>query len=117
MCGYRQNRTDHAGIYIAREDDADAVQFNHALSLAGKRNNLSSGDPVRAATTMGLAAEAAEQLLASVCHRLGAHLAGIEPASDRVSRAFQIWESRVEALAGSFRYRVIVIRGQATDNP
>ncbi len=70
-----------------------------ALSLAGKRNNLSSGDLVRAATTMGLAAGAAEQLLASLCHCLSAHLGGIEPASDRVNRAFQIWESRIDALA------------------
>lgn len=100
LCGYRQNRTDLAGIYIAREDDADAVQFNHALSLAGKRNRLSSGDLVRAATTMGLAAGAAEQLLASLCHCLSAHLEGIEPASDRVNRAFQIWKSRIDALAG-----------------
>ena len=70
-----------------------------ALSLAGKRNRLSSSDFVRAGVTMGMNAGAARDIVASLCSRLGAHLEDLEPTSDRVNRAVGIWKERIETAA------------------
>ena len=67
-----------------------------ALSLAGKRNRLSSGDFVRAGVTMGINAETIRDLVESLCRRLSAHLEGLEPTSDRVNRAIGIWKNQIE---------------------
>ena len=67
-----------------------------ALSLAGKRDRLSSRDFVRAGTTMGMNAGAARDIVMSLCSRLSAHLEDFEPASDRVNRAVEIWKKRIE---------------------
>ena len=70
-----------------------------ALSLAGKRNRLSSRDFVRAGVTMGMNAGAARDIVASLCGRLSAHLEDFEPTSDRVNRAVEIWKARIETTA------------------
>ena len=70
-----------------------------ALSLAGKRNRLSSRDFVRAGVTMGMNAGAARDIVASLCGCLSAHLEDVEPASDRVNRAVEIWKERIETTA------------------
>ena len=70
-----------------------------ALALAGKRNRLSSRDMVRAGVTMGISAQAARDLVGSLCARLSAHLEGVDPSSDRVSRTMEIWKERIEATA------------------
>ena len=70
-----------------------------ALSLAGKRNRLSSRDFVRAGVTMGMNAAAARDVVASLCGRLSTHLEDFEPNSDRVGRAIEIWKERVETTA------------------
>ena len=70
-----------------------------ALSLAGKRNRLSSRDFVRAGVTMGMNAGAARDIIASLCDRLSAHLEDFELASDRVKRAVEIWKERIEITA------------------
>lgn len=70
-----------------------------ALSLAGKRNRLSSGDFVRAGVTTGIDAAAARDIVLSLCGRLSAHLEGLDPASDRVNRAIGIWKKRIEITA------------------
>ena len=70
-----------------------------ALSLAGKRNRLSSRDFVRAGVTMGMNAGAARGIVASLCGRLSAYLEDLEPVSGRVYRAVEIWKERVEMTA------------------
>ena len=70
-----------------------------ALSLAGKRNRLSSRDFVRAGVTMGVNAGSARDIVASLCGRLSAHLEDLELASDRVNRAVEIWKERIETTA------------------
>ena len=70
-----------------------------ALSMAGKRNRLSSRDFVRAGVTMGMNAGAARDIVASLCGRLSAHLESLEPVSDPVNRAVEIWKERVETTA------------------
>ena len=71
-------------------------QDDLALSLAGKRNRLSSGDFVRAGVTMGIDAHLARDSVESLCARLSADLEGLEPASRRVGRALEIWRQRIE---------------------
>lgn len=70
-----------------------------ALSLAGKRNRLSSRDFVRAGVTMGMSAGAARDIVASLRGRLSAHLESLEPISNHVNRAVEIWKERVETTA------------------
>ena len=70
-----------------------------ALSLAGKRNRLSSGDFVRAGATMGIGAGVARNLVHCLCDRLGAHLIGLDPTTDRVGRAIEVWRRRIEITA------------------
>ncbi|MCY4066911.1 MAG: hypothetical protein OXF57_11165, partial [Rhodospirillaceae bacterium] len=70
-----------------------------ALSLAGRRNRLSSNDFVRAGVTMGIEAGTVRDIVGSLCDRLGAHLEDLEPASDRVNRAIEIWKQRIETTA------------------
>jgi len=70
-----------------------------ALSLAGKRNRLSSNDFVRAGVTMGMDAGTARDIVGSLCDRLSAHLEDLEPGSDRVNRAIEIWKQRIETTA------------------
>jgi len=70
-----------------------------AFSLAGKRNRLSSRDFVQAGVTMGMQAETARALVASLCDRLSVHLEDLEPISGRIDRAIEIWKERVETLA------------------
>jgi len=70
-----------------------------ALSLAGKRSRLSSRDFVQAGMTMGIDAHLARDCVESLCGRLRAHLASLEPASGRVGRALEIWRQRIEATA------------------
>ena len=70
-----------------------------ALSLAGKRDRLSSRDFVRAGVTMDMNAGTARDIVASLCGRLSAHIEALEPASDRVSRAVGIWKARIETAA------------------
>ncbi len=67
-----------------------------ALSLAGKRNRLSSRDFVRAGVTMGMHAGTARDIIASLCGNLSAHLEDLEFTSDRVNRAVEIWKERIE---------------------
>ena len=69
-----------------------------ALALAGKRDRLSMKDFVRAGVTMGIAAEVAQELVASLCDRLSEHLGEVESASDRVNRAHEIWKERIETI-------------------
>jgi len=64
-----------------------------ALSLAGKRNRLSSGDFVRACATMGIEAHQARDSVESLCARLE----GLEPAFSRAGRALEIRRQRIEA--------------------
>ena len=71
-------------------------QDDLALSLAGKRNRLSTADFVRAGVTMGIDARLARDCVDSLCARLSAHLEGLEPNSGRVSRALEIWRQRIE---------------------
>ena len=80
-------------VFPGLENDAQA------LALAGKRNRLSSRDIVRAGVTMGISAEAARDLVGSLCGCLNAHLEVTDPSSDRVHRAFEIWKERIEATA------------------
>ncbi len=70
-----------------------------ALSLAGKRNRLSSGDFVRAGVTMGIHAKAAREIVVSLCRRLSVHLEDLDSASDRVHHATEIWKKRIEITA------------------
>ena len=70
-----------------------------ALSLAGKRNRLSSKDCVRAGATMGIGARAARDMVEFLCRRLIAHLEYLEPVSGRVNRAIEIWRKRIETIA------------------
>ena len=70
-----------------------------ALSLAGKRNRLSFEDFVRAGATLGIDAEAARDIVGSLCGRLSSHLEGLEPASGRVGRAVEVWRGRIETAA------------------
>ncbi|MCY3879365.1 MAG: type II toxin-antitoxin system HipA family toxin [Rhodobacteraceae bacterium] len=70
-----------------------------ALSIAGKRHRLSSRDFVRAGVTMGMKAEAARDIVASLCGRLSIHLENLEPTANRVNRAFEIWKERIETTA------------------
>ena len=70
-----------------------------ALSLAGKRNRLSYSDFVRAGVTMGINAGEARNIVESLRHRLSAHLDGLDPASDRVRRAVEIWKMRIASTA------------------
>ena len=69
-----------------------------ALSLAGKRNRLSSRDFVRAGVTMGMNAGAARDIVSSLCGRLSAHLEDLEPNCERVNRAVEIWKERVTTM-------------------
>ena len=62
-----------------------------ALSLAGKRNRLTSRDFIRTGAMMGLGAGLAGKIVQSLCDRLGTHLNDIDPASDRVGRAVRMW--------------------------
>ena len=71
-------------------------QDDLALSLAGKRNRLSSGDFVRAGVTMGIDAHLARDWVESLCARLSAHLEGLEPDRGRLGRALEIWRQRIE---------------------
>ena len=80
-------------VFPGLEDD------HLALSLAGKRNRLSSGDFVRAGATMGIGADFARNVVDSMCDRLSAHLKNFDPASDRVGRATEIWKGRIEITA------------------
>ncbi len=70
-----------------------------ALSLDGKRNRLSSREFVRAGVTMGMNAHAAGDIVTSLCRRLSAHLEDLEPSSDRVNLAVEIWKERIEMTA------------------
>ena len=70
-----------------------------ALSLAGKRNRLSSKDFIRAGVTMGINAEVARDFVETLCGRLSAHLEDLEPASNRVNRAIEMWNRRIETTA------------------
>ena len=70
-----------------------------ALSLAGKRNRLSSRDFVKAGVTMGMNAAAARDIVTSLCGRLSAHTEDLEFASDRVNRAVEIWKERIATTA------------------
>ena len=70
-----------------------------ALSLAGKRNRLSSKDFIRAGVTMGINAQAARDCVESLCGRLSAFLEDREPASGQVVRAIEIWKRRIEITA------------------
>ena len=69
-----------------------------ALSLAGKRNRLSSRDFVRAGVTMGMNAGAARDIVASLCDRLSAHLEDLAPVSNYVHQAVEVWKERVETV-------------------
>ncbi len=69
-----------------------------ALSLAGKRNRLSSRDFVRAGVTMGMNAGASRDIVSSLCGRLSAHLEDLEPNCERVNRAVEIWKERVTTM-------------------
>ena len=73
-------------------------QDDLALSLAGKRNRLLSGDFVRAGVTMGIEAHQARDCVESLCACLSAHLDGLEPARGRVGRTLGIWWQRIETL-------------------
>ena len=73
---------------------------DQALSLAGKRNRLSSKDFIRASATMGIDAKAARDIVDSLCGRLSAHLEVLVPGSDRVDRATGIWRERIETADG-----------------
>ena len=76
------------------------LEVDHlALSLAGKRNRLSSGDFVRAGATMGTGADTARNVVESMCGRLSAHLESLDPASDRAGLAIEIWKGRIEVTA------------------
>ncbi len=79
-------------VFPGLEDD------HMALSLAGKRNRLSYGDFVRAGATMGINAGEARNIVESLRHRLSAHLDGLDPASDRVRRAVEIWKMRIATI-------------------
>ncbi len=81
-------------VFPGLEDD------DLALSLAGKRNRLSSSDFVRAGVTMGISAEWARNIVESLCARLSTHLSDLGPGSDRVDRAIEIWKKRIEITTG-----------------
>lgn len=70
-----------------------------ALSLAGKRSRLSTVDFVRAGATMGIGADLARNVVESMCGRLRAHLESLDPPSDHVGRATEIWKGRIEVTA------------------
>ena len=70
-----------------------------ALSLAGKRNRLSLPDFVRAGVTMGLSATATRGAVDTVYGRLNAHIQGLDPAPDKVSRAITTWKRRIDTIA------------------
>ena len=98
-----EHATSFASVRFAPAYDAvttrafPGLENDHlALSLAGKRDRLSSGDFVRAGATMGIDAKEARDIVMSLCNRLRAHLEGLDPVSDRVSRAFEIWKERIE---------------------
>ena len=80
-------------VFPGLEDD------HLALSLAGKRNRLSSDDFVRAGVTMGISAASARYIVESLCDRLSTHLDDLDPASDRVDRAVEVWKRRMEITA------------------
>ncbi len=63
------------------------------------RNRLSSPDCVWAGVTMGMNAGTARDSVASLCGTLSANLEDLEHASDRVNRAVEIWQERIEATA------------------
>ena len=67
-----------------------------ALALAGKRNQLSSGDFVKAGATMGLSAAAVRDCVESMRLRLSAHIESLSSASDRVNQAIEIWKNRIK---------------------
>ena len=73
-------------------------QDDLALSLAGKRNRLLSGDFIRAGATMGIDAHQVRDSIESLCACLSAHLDGLEPACGRVGRALGIWRQRIESV-------------------
>lgn len=74
-------------------------QDDMALSLAGKRNQLKSKDFVRAGATMGIVAGAVRDLIKSLNNRLNSHIEGLDPASDRVDQAIEIWKKRIDIVA------------------
>lgn len=71
-------------------------QDGMALSLAGKRSQLASGDFVRAGVTMGIGAGKVRDLIESLCGRLSSHIEDLDPASDRVDQAIETWKKRIE---------------------
>ncbi len=71
-----------------------------ALSLADRRNRLSSADFVRAGVTMGIDAHLARDCVESLCARLSAHLEGLAPAGGRVGGALEIWRQRIDSTLG-----------------
>ncbi len=68
-----------------------------ALTLAGKRNQLSSGDFVKAGATMGLSAAVVRDRVESMGLRLSAHIESLSSASGRVNQAIEIWKNRIRS--------------------
>ena len=67
-----------------------------ALTLAGKRDQLSSGDFVKAGATMGLSAAVVRDCVESMRLRLNAHIESLGSASGRVNQAIEIWKNRIK---------------------
>ena len=72
-----------------------------ALALAGKRDQLTSGDFVKAGATMGLSAATVRECVESICRRLSAHIKGQNSASGRVNQTMEIWINRIDSTAKS----------------
>lgn len=70
-----------------------------ALALAGKRDQLTSGDFVKAGATMGLSAAAVRECVESIRRRLSAHIESPSFPSGRVNQAMEIWRNRIDSAA------------------
>ncbi len=68
-----------------------------ALTLAGKRDQLSSGDFVKAGATMGLSAAVVRDCVESMRLRLSAHIGNLGSVSGRVNQAIEIWKNRIKS--------------------
>lgn len=66
-----------------------------ALALAGKRDQLTSGDFVKAGATMGLSAATVRERVESICRRLSVHIESLSSPSGRVNQAVEIWKDRI----------------------
>ena len=67
-----------------------------ALALAGKRDQLTSGDFVKAGVTMGLSAAAVRECVESIRRHLSAHIESPSSPSGRVNQAIEIWKDRIK---------------------